>query len=497
MVETGAKSQDQLLSTHVLAVVLVIVMVCIGSGIALTGELGLYVALGSGIAGLAVLLVWPLTRRLGSTLGWAPLALAGSVLWFFLIDLFIGARTEWSRFNQGILVRVQGIGAGMFILPFFALLLLRLVGRGKMSRPDGLTLVLGGMVIWGGATMLLGIVRGNNIGYILGDTYKFMLIPITYWVCLETVSQPRQRRFLWKFLIASGLVISIIGMMIQFYKFAIGWPYRLGKGVDLLALVIFVLLYSSSSRKLTNRLSLLAVTLLVLGAVVSLQRRDWLSVMLVLILGMLINKGWPRVRLIWLTLTMSVLLLVGFLFLGLAFPGVLEGTMMRLGQRLAFTLEGNGPDQNVMRRFDEAKYVMREFQDASPLYVVTGLGQGAEFYDPVSGKVGSRAELVHNVHNTYVSVIFRTGVIGLLLVGGFALLSLKLVYECARRARRYRVLSDHVFLQATLIYLLVSFIVHWNVAPGIGEIQIATIIGLVASARRWQLKQLRAANTMG
>lgn len=467
-----------------------------GSGIALAGTPGVYVAVGLIILGVMGLLFGPLVCRLVETLGLATLALASSLLWFSLVELFIGAKTEWGKFNQGILVRVQGIGAGMFILPIAAWLLLRLVARGKTSRPDGLTMVLGGMIIWGGVTMLVGIARGNSIGYVLGDTYKLLLIPITYWVCVEMVSRSRQRQFLWKFLIGSGLIVSIIGMLIQFYKFAVGWPYRLGKDVDLFALSAFVLLYSSSSQKGPKRLSLLAVAFLVIGAIVSLERRDWVFVVLVWLFATAIKKGWPRVRLIWLILISCVLLLLSFLFLKLALPGVLEGTVMRLEQRLAFTLEGDEPDSSVGRRLDEIEYVAKEFKDASPIYLIIGLGQGTEFYDPVSGKTGSRANLVHNVHNTYVSVIFRTGIIGLLLVGGFIVSSLKFAYNGARHAHKHQFLSDRVFLQAALIYLLVSFIVNWNVAPSIGEVQLATIIGLVASTRRWQLQQLRSARTV-
>jgi hypothetical protein len=473
-----------------------IVAILVGSGIVLAGEPGIYVAIGLIVLGVALLLFGPLIRRLVETLGLMTLALASSLLWFSLVELFIGAKTEWGRFNQGILVRVQGVGVGMFILPFAAWFLFRLIVRQKTSRLNGLTVILGATVVLGGVTMLVGIARGNSIGYVLGDTYKFALIPITYWVCVEVVSQPHQRQFLWKFLMISGLVVSIVGMLIQFYKFAIGWRYRLGKDVDLFALAAFVLLYLSSARKMTKRLSLLAIALLVIGAVVSLQRRDWLFVILVWGFAALIKKGWSRARLIWLTLISCVLLLLGFLFLRLALPGVLEGATMHLERRLAFTFEGDEPDSSVGRRLDEIEYVVQEFQDASPIYLLIGLGQGAEFYDPVSGKAGSQAELVHNIHNTYVSVIFRTGIIGLLLTAGFVFLSLKLAYDCARHARRDQSVSGKVFLQAALIYLLVSFIVSWNVAPSIGEVHIAVIIGLVASTRRWQLKQLRSASTV-
>lgn len=467
-------------------VVLLATAAVLGVGAALLGQSALYLLgglLGIGLVVLAALAVW----RTGVRLGWATMALAGSWLLFGALGVVIGAKLGGVKANMGLVVRVQGVGAGAVVLPFAAVALLQPFVRRRMSRPRPLPLVLSLLVVLGALTTAIGVLRGNDIGYVLGDAYKFVLAAIIYLTCTTFVKRAEQWRFLWRFAALSGLLLSLVGMVIQFYKLGVGWRYRLGADIDIYALAVAVLLYASHPQRRVRGAALLAVVGLVVAAVVSLERRDWVYVAMVWALAVVLSGAMrSRLRLLYLAVAGCVLLLAVVAALYLLLPDVLSGTVQNLEQRIAYTLDATGADSSVTRRLDEVDYIALELRDSTAIHWVIGLGQGAEFHDPWSGMAGSLPWLVHHVHNTYVGVVFRTGIVGLLLVAAFAVLSLRLAHECIRRARREGFSLDLVFLQAALIYLLVVFVVEWNVAPSLGDIQTAVVIGLLGSVRLWQ-----------
>ena len=458
----------------------------LGVGVVLLGQAALYLLgglVGIGIVVLAGLAVW----RTAVRLGWATIALAGSWLLFGALGVVIGAKLGGVKASMGLVVRVQGVGAGAAILPFAAVALAQPFVRRRMGRPRLLPLTLAGLVVLGALTTAIGALQGNDLGYVLGDAYKFVLAPIVFLTCTTFVKKAEQWRFLWRFAALSGLLLSLVGMVIQFYKLGVGWRYRLGADIDIYALAVAVLLYASHPRRKVRGAALLAVVGLVVAAVVSLERRDWVYVAMVWALALTLSGTTrSRLRLLYLAVAGCVLLLAVVAALYLLMPDVLSGTVQNLEQRIAYTLGGTGADTSVTRRLDEVDYIVQELRDSAAIHWAIGLGQGAEFHDPWSGKAGSLPWLVHNVHNTYVGVVFRTGIAGLLLVAAFVVLSLGLARQCIRHARREGFSLDLVFLQAALIYLMVVFVVEWNVAPSLGDIQTAVVIGLLGSVRLWQ-----------
>lgn len=473
------------------------VALCVGIGLALLREWGIYGALGLLGLGAIFLVLGPIAYRLIGTLGVVPLALACALFWFSALEFIVGTKFGWVQLYRGVIIRVQGIGAGMFILPFAFLFLLKLSIFLKSGRGiDFLGLLLLAFVIVGSLTMLVGVLRQNSLGYVIGDTYKFVFPFIVYITCVVGITQLRQQQFLWKFMLLNGLFMSTLGMLFQLYKFMVGWPYSLlGKDIDVFALSASVLLFASHPKRKVRWGALLATIILCLGAIVSLERRDWLYVILVWIFALVLKKGKSRLRLIWLAIGGGGVFVIILLILGLVLPEVLLATTMSVERRLDRTLEQREEDSSVTRRLDEARYVMREFEKVPQVHLLIGLGQGAEFYDRLSGKSelgGSRRNWVHNVHNTYVSNFFRTGALGSFIVISFIFLSVKLALSCAHHTRKQGNLLDLLFLQAAVVTLLIQFGVTWNVAPSMGEIPVLAIVGLLGATRRRQLKFTRS-----
>jgi hypothetical protein len=424
-------------------------------------------------------------RRHGPDL--AMLAIAGSLLWFSLGELALGMQPAWIRANKGLAVRIQGIGAGILVLPLAGVAGLHVLLRGRMARPNALDWVQVGLVILALITMLTGFMLENDSTYVLGDTYRLLLTPAIYWACVGFMTTERQRRFVWKSMAVVGSFIAVLGMVAQFRKFATEWPYVLGKGTDVFVLAVAVLTYTSTPMKSTKRLAALAVAVLTISAIVSLERRYWLAPIAVWVLAIILEKGLARQRLVRLALTGCGLLGVAILLLKLLLPDIWTLTAAQVSRRYDYTFGGQGLDSSSARRFSEIEYMTAEFKHTSPLYFLIGLGQGAEFHDPdfLRQGVGSQPGLVHNIHNSYAGVFFRSGLLGLVAVGAFALLTVRLAARCVRQAQREQAWPGQtIYLKAALMSLIVAYAVDWNISSSLGNIPLAIIVGLLASMDR-------------
>ena len=479
----------QQLSTR-LIFLLLLVGVLSGGCIALAGEVGLFLPLAllvlvvlTGLALLAIPAIAKLVRRHGV----AVLFVAGSLLWSAIFDFVIASNTtSWMKYHKGWSVRAQGIGAGLIASPVVIVAGIQLLKKTKVQKPK--TLLEFVPLFWIAVAVisaLVGLLQENAMWYMMGDSYRFLLIPLVYWACIVTVTRSEQREFLWKFMVIYAVPISLITILNQTYKFAIHSPFMVGKSVDAFALSVSALLYTSSQRKRLRRFSLLVTVILMINAFVSWERRDWLIMALVWGLVLLLNRSRHRYRLLQMLLVASCLVLISLLVFNLMSPGLFTQITARLQDRFDYTFNSDGLDPSSARRFLEMEFIAKEFKNAPPIGVLTGLGQGAEFHDPIAyWKKGSQPGLVHNVHNTYTGVFFRTGLLGVFLIGSFIFLSLRLAYKGIRNARRQGSFQELIFSQASLIYLLVAFGITWNVDSSMGAVQVAVVVGLLVSAAR-------------
>jgi O-antigen ligase len=150
-------------------------------------------------------------------------------------------------------------------------------------------------------------------------------------------------------------------------------------------------------------------------------------------------------------------------------------------------LSGEVPDVSVMNRLYELEGVYSELRTAgSFLIYLVGFGLGAEympaspaqaeyyaFYEPYGG-------LAHTIHNTYVTVLFRMGIIGALSFLFFILTSLRAMYFLFTRRERYLTPFELQTVRAIFVIFVVLTLLIANVKFAlIGEIQYAILLGMI------------------
>ncbi|MEL6706063.1 MAG: O-antigen ligase family protein [Bacteroidota bacterium] len=168
------------------------------------------------------------------------------------------------------------------------------------------------------------------------------------------------------------------------------------------------------------------------GVVVGQSRAIWVSMMLALGVMLFMMERRQRVRLVVaLTSAVAVLLLVGFI----AFNNLFEIILTGLSTRFVSLGTAATQDLSLVNRFYEWEAVVRRAV-RSPLF---GWGMGAE-YSHFSLVFDATHEKAY-VHNTYIGILFRHGVLGLSLfatffLGSFVLGARFVSAEAARRRGR-------------------------------------------------------------
>jgi O-antigen ligase len=119
--------------------------------------------------------------------------------------------------------------------------------------------------------------------------------------------------------------------------------------------------------------------------------------------------------------------------------------------------------------------------------MVFGFGYGAEVqllenYIPYNLRfkyiLEHRAGLMHNIHNGYVSILYRTGLLGLIFFIYFQTSTLKFIFRTVKlaKSKNYKV---YLILFTILIYIILSYIKFFVTYMIIGNIVFAMLLAIV------------------
>ncbi|HEY76421.1 MAG TPA: hypothetical protein G4O00_09610 [Thermoflexia bacterium] len=370
----------------------------------------------------------------------------------------------------GVLVGFVVVVAAVLSLPIFFARLQR--GRLSLTRYDVWNIMLPAVV--GVLGFVVGWVRGNDLGYLLSDTYKLLVVSAAYFISLVNVRGEEEARLVF------GVLIALVAFqqLLDVVLFGLRWRLA-GKmvrvadqfWVNKLLLLPFLgvaLGARLSKSQLMRYGSALVVTML--SVFVSMYRTALIVGGVLLLLAVPLRKC-PRLVRNLVAIAILVLFISAFL-ISLLRAGGLGGQMVwKLGKVFdAFRtrLESMGvTDTSMEVKLVEIQSVLREFRtNGTLLEWLGGFGAGAQYgasevsrvsagflrWEQMFGPSGQ----VHHIHNFFFAALFRYGLTGILLL---LVLFLQISIALSMWQKRVRGTPSWSIMRSILLYWVGTLLV--------------------------------------
>jgi len=249
---------------------------------------------------------------------------------------------------------------------------------------------------------------------------------------------------------------------------------RVGSGgLGTINLMFFICL--SSLLYKFNQKQLIILLILSMAIFLSFNRGTWLSIILSIIFIFPVIQAKLRIKIIKTSIILSVL---GSIFLGLGMNGFL-GSKLNLYsgaviERFVSVLPGQVEnDGSTMDRFDEAEIVLQKIAKR-PLFGY-GLGAITQENMVIQGEVDrERMENWGYVHNGYLYMIFKLGLLGMIV---FLLFYITFIMRALKNLKKIHDEKLHAIYLGSLLFII-SILPHSIVSPRIMEGKYITVIAI-------------------
>ena len=339
---------------------------------------------------------------------------------------------------------------------------------------------------------LVGLAMGNSADYIATDMYKFVFISVVYFAVVVAVRRETATD-LYKALLQLALILTVFSVINQISIIGIEGEIRRVTPIfgAYFVLPYFLMVEISKGRdpvfKTSRAVRVLIFLMLFLNIFLSFSRISWFVSAAEIILGLVLAKKLFQVQMS--VLSSFTLVAGGLLLLGVTVSVLSPSTFEKVDStwRLRAELLQNGWDQlsGVFDEQEKASYSLSQKtseghdvwsymkENATGLNYIVGFGNGAE-YRALTGSITSRVvsskgpdfnHNIHNIHNILYSILFRQGVLGLVLVTSFFGLLLYTLYNNWRIAQGINKLLIGAFLLGSFAYILRQlsvFDMFWN-----------------------------------
>lgn len=311
-------------------------------------------------------------------------------------------------------------------------------------------------------SFFIGLIRGNNIILIIGDSFVLLMIPLLYVLIVNTV-RPEQLYSLLFFAAIAVLIFSGIVAFISFREVLLGENPLVFGTVRLLAPIAFFIsaafVYPKPRKYII--LAIASVFLLIVG----LKRGPWAGfAFLIALLPFILPLQRFFVRLCrilpWLLALVGIIVL--FLVLTPVGQDFFESIERRFWHFFDYTLAGKHFDILEGRLIEAGGAIDSMGKEmAKPLDWLVGMGGGATYPSPfpVPRREGPFEDSgqIHTIHFTPATIFFRTGFIGILIALVFMAIVFLTIWRILRLknfGREYRVI-----LTAAFLYLFSSAVI--------------------------------------
>ena len=378
-------------------------------------------------------------------------------------------------------LRVHGVIAGSMLLIFTCILIVRFCLAGKrVFKINPFEKYLFLLLIVDLMAFVVGLIRHNALVFLVGDTYKFAVIPLAYFCTTQTLGT-RDAKKLFLFIIILETAVTLESFSVYAVRLAVGIYGRTPEhSISLLAFVFFMVSLTSNDQLSRRRRNIYSAILVMIGitAMLSRARTLWLQVFLCPFILLLVERKTVVIRSLFRPAVFALVLLIPLsLFVGAMYRNVIGELGLRIGETLKLlrTTEQASAALSGDRRVVETKAALDVYLESpNILNFIAGMGNGAEFYAPSAALgMGSRPGYKHHLHNGYVSLFFRMGVVGLTLFLLFAFSMLRSMYVDIKHRHAGLIISRVIFVSFVLTLMelmtIYSFVgdIKWGVLFGL------------------------------
>lgn len=382
-------------------------------------------------------------------------------------------------------LRVHGAISGSILLILTCLLFGRFCLRGSRTfHLYGFEKYVFVLLLVDLIALMVGLVRRNAAVFLIGDTYKFAVIPLAYFCTTQTL-KTREAEKLFIFILVLETVVTLESFLFYVIRLAAGVYERAPQHpVSLLALIFFLVTLTSEGQLSRKRRITYWSLLLVIGiiALLSQARTLWVQILLCPFILLLIERKPLVIKSVFKFAVCILILLIPILI-------YISSITQELGQRVTGTLElvrdawDLAPALSGDRRVVETKSALNHYAESSNiLNLLVGFGNGAEFYAPSAALgMGSRPGYKHHIHNGYLSLFFRMGITGLTAFLLFAFSALRSMYAVARHHDEKMPAAYLIMSKVIFVYLAATLLEFITIYSFIGDIKWGVLLGLFRS----------------
>lgn len=378
------------------------------------------------------------------------------------------ART-WAEFYQllGQLIGIWGLIFGGGVILYGLLSFINYIFTFNISRLvvrcTKIELILLGIFLVNIVGLVVGILRGEPLTYVFGDTLKGSFIPLFYlWAKHSLKSSNEILQFTKLVLVVESLLFISFSLtdLIPFAQSTRTFLYT----------VAFTLFYEEDRPVLKAFFLVLTLFALFIVMTTGAFRGTVIIFMLIVILNYVLryqSKLSPFFSVIFIFITILISVAVSLLDVNL------EKNVSVVSKRFESTIENKnkknfGLEESVFQRVGETIDVVRSYQREHPVYLLIGFGNGAMLENilitPSEYSV-YKSNVKHNIYITLVGIFFRHGLIGLtlyLMLFGYLIGSVRSFY----RNKKFVVggKREYVYLKVLILYhlsvVLYSFVAY-------------------------------------
>jgi hypothetical protein len=340
---------------------------------------------------------------------------------------------------------------------------------------------------------VIGLARNEGVTHVAGDFLKNTFIPLFYfWSKKSLDSDEDILRFTKMLIVVDGMLFIIFGFTNYMTYAQVGRTFLY---------TVYFTLYFEEQRALP-KLIFEIVTLIALYIVITTGGfRGTLMVFgLVVLTNFFLNfQGKVSIQ--------SAVVLVGGILLAVGAISFfeLEKDVDFVSVKFASTVDKEnrrylGLDESGFQRLGEFFDVAQTFQRENKIYLLVGFGNGATLNNTLitpseKGLYGSQRK--HNIYNTPLALLYRHGIIGLILFGYIYYFIIRSAFEFRRYRKRLPPVRMFVFLKVLIIYHLSVVVFSLLGYNFIGNIIIAFTLPLHSHLRERMMEAVKGAPPVG
>jgi hypothetical protein len=384
--------------------------------------------------------------------------------------------------------RLEGVILGSQLAVALALACFkpRAIEHEASHSPTPLEIGLFAFFVGGAAAgLVVGLLNQNGPIYLVGDTYKLLLMPALYVLVRLLVKASEVRPVLaavvWCEFVCTTLVLSLERLLTA----GEGHLERLG-GPSMLPFIYFLVLFIHEQRPQKRMRYLLLLTTCVFAVAITASRRCWITALVIcVLLALTENKG----RLVRATtqIVASACVVSALVALFPVTRSLAQAMISDSLSKLHETYVGGRLGQSGLQKLYEVNRSLDGTVRSGRLVpTILGNGSGAQFTDWWAAQGGPGVQVyaetdyrIHNIHNTYSSALFRMGLIGLGVLLVFVTIVLRVLFRLNSAQgglpKEYR-----LTVEVLLLFFTVTFLLDMNsIYCVIGEYYAGVLFGLI------------------